>query len=127
MRLRQKQSLFVQLLPKLFFFANLHVWELTLGEGYIDLERMRAALKDILGREPSEDELRKVYGHKLDGCHPLKLGQDLNLFIHGRWIKKEHPAWHVIGAFWLTLHPLCRWGGGYGDYNHFSLKHGRRA
>jgi len=126
-RLAQKQVLFPRLLAVLIMSAESKGWELRLGEGYIDPERVREALKAILEREPTQVELREVYGHKLGGCHPLKLAQDMNLFIRGRWIKGDHPVWHEIGALWLSLHPLCRWGGDYGDYNHFSLKHGRRA
>ena len=125
MTLGQKQVLFPRLLAVLLMTAERRGWELRLGEGHIDLERVRAAL----GKHGILDDeiLADVYGHKLDGCHPLKLAHDYNLFVRGRWIKGDHPVWHEIGAFWLSLNSLCRWGGGYGDYGHFSLKHGRRA
>ena len=125
MRLGQKQVLFPRLLATLIMSAESKGWELRLGEGHIDLERVKKALEDLGITDTAS--IRRVYGHKLDGCHPLKLGQDFNLFIRGRWIKEDHPVWHEIGALWLSLHPLCRWGGDYWDFGHFSLKHGRRA
>ena len=135
MRLLLKQALFVELLSGLIRYAGPRGYILTLGEGHIDLPRLRGALKDILGRPPTPQEVRKVYGHRLSGTHPRKLGQDLNLFLlrRGRltWIRTAHPAWNDLGEYWLALDPLCRWGGKFksragkptGDYNHFSLAH----
>lgn len=103
MSLREKQSLFVFLLAKLVRFIESNGWELTLGEGF------RSDLK----------------GHMPGSLHYVKLAQDLNLFVGGKYIEGEHPAWPVIGSFWKSLHPLCAWGGDFvsRDFNHFSLAH----
>lgn len=131
--LRQKQSLFIALLAELIQYAESLGYQLTLGEGYIDLERVTKEVQKVASAWDTVP-IKGVYGHKLDGCHPLKLAQDLNLFLRGRWISTHHPAWDHLGAFWKSLCPLCCWGGDFkdeegnlvGDYNHFSLKHGGR-
>jgi hypothetical protein len=37
------------------------------------------------------------------------------------------PAWLEIGEEWERMHQLCRWGGRFGDANHFSLADSSRA
>lgn len=117
--LRKKQSLFVELLAKLIQFIYSHEgWELTLGEGF----------------RPDKK------GHMEGSLHYIRLAQDLNLFIFGKWIQNgKDPAWLEIGEYWESLHYLCRWGGRFGskdteilrftgkDSNHFSIAHGGKA
>ena len=105
MTLREKQSLFVRCLTRLLLFVELRGWELTLGEGT---------------REDGR-------GHMRGSLHYQRLAQDLNLFVDGEWISDgERDEWTQIGEHWESLHPLCAWGGRFGDANHFSLKHGGR-
>lgn len=91
------------LLAKLIRFVEEHGWEFTLGEGF---------------RSDGK-------GHMRGSLHYLKLAQDLNLFVSGKYIAGEHDAWPVIGNYWKSLHPLCAWGGDFAsrDFNHFSLTH----
>lgn len=123
MRLREKQSLFSRLLPRLLDFIHSHDgWETTLGDGHVE---------------------RQV-GHRVGSLHYYRLAQDINLFIDGKYIMDgKHPAWLEIGEFWEGLHDLCRWGGrfqtGYDpvenfpleftgkDSNHFSVTHDGKA
>lgn len=57
-----------------------------------------------------------------NSVHTLKLAQDLNLFKDGEFlIKPEDYA--PFGEYWKTLHPLARYGGDFGDYDHFSFEH----
>ena len=104
MTLRQTQTLFVQLLGKLIDFTYSSGYELTLGDGW---------------RADGQ-------GHMKGSLHYIRLAQDLNLFVGGVYITSDHPAWHKLGTYWTSLHPLCRWGGNFTakDYNHFSLTYG---
>ena len=68
------------------------------------------------------DAFAKV-GHMTNSLHYERLAVDLNLFINGVWITKDHPEWQFLGAYWKGLHPLNRWGGDIVqkvDLNHFS-------
>lgn len=55
--------------------------------------------------------------------HYEKLAQDLNLFVNDVYQAKDCKEWQWIGAYWKSLHPLCRWGGDFAsvDLNHVSL------
>jgi hypothetical protein len=106
--LRRKQSLLVRCLGHLILFATKKGYELTLGDG-----------------------LRKDgKGHREGSLHYTALAQDLNLFIDGEWITDGgDPAWTVLGTYWESLDPLCRWGGRFRsvDSNHFAVTHEGRA
>jgi len=108
MKLRKKQSLFVQCLALLFQFAALRGWELTLAEGYVG---------------DSIDEPHEKSPHLHHGNHFNRLAQDVNLFVGGKWVPDYTDQWKELGEFWTRLDPLCRWGGDWGDPNHFSLIH----
>lgn len=103
-----RQRLFVRLLGLLINYVywpeggRKDVWEFSLGEGF-DSERDG--------------------GHMHRSLHYVKLAQDLNLFVNGEYITDgDHPAYKEIGTFWESLHPLARWGGRFGDANHFSVE-----
>ena len=114
--LRMKQSKFVFLLAQLITWVYSHKgWELTLAEGYVG---------DTDAKDGDHDG-----PHMKGGAHYNRVGQDLNLFLDGQWITWHHAAWDAIGAHWLSLHPLCRWGGEFRtrDWNHFSLFHNGKS
>lgn len=116
MGLLQKQQLFVRLLGQLIGFVYTHpTWALTLGEGFVG---------QTDGADGDHDG-----PHAASGAHYTKLGIDLNLFVENVYVRGHHPAWDEIGATWLGLHPLCRWGGTFlsRDYNHLSIYHEGRA
>lgn len=110
--LLQKQQMFARYLGQILAFIHAHQdWAVTLSEGYVgDTD---AADADWDGP------------HMRSGCHYLKLAQDLNLFVSGVFVRGAHPAWDEIGATWLALNPLCRWGGTFAsrDWNHLSITH----
>jgi hypothetical protein len=109
--LRQKQSLLVGCLAKLLDFGLSQGWEFTLGEAYITNPRRTRSGREV------EDGV-----HMRNSLHYEKLAIDLNLFINGRWISDGgHPAWRDLGEYWESLDSLCRWGGRFGDANHFSI------
>jgi hypothetical protein len=63
---------------------------------------------------------RNPLEHMKDSLHYDKCAGDLNLFQNGKWLKdtKDHAA---FGDYWESLHPNCRWGGRYGDGNHYEI------
>lgn len=122
--LRVKQSLFLALESRLVLWVRDQGWALTPGEGLV-------ALTDA--KDGDHDG-----PHKAGGAHYTATGEDVNLFVGGTWTPDgyegghyvadgDHPAWKAIGAKWESLHPLCRWGGRWGDANHISVAHGGRA
>jgi hypothetical protein len=120
--LRQTQSAFVFCIGTLISFAYEQGWELTFGDGSIlpkgpdgKGRKARHALTGLPLRV--EDAV-----HMRDGQHYKALAQDFNLFIAGKWISDgDHPAWRALGTYWKSLHMDARWGGDFGDANHFSF------
>lgn len=57
-----------------------------------------------------------------NSLHTDRLAIDFNLFRNGVWLKTTED--HLpLGQFWEKLHPLCCWGGRFGDGNHYSITH----
>jgi hypothetical protein len=130
-----KQELFAQLLARLIQWIALNPgWRVRMGESRIlplgpDGKGRRA--RHVLTGLPVR--VRDLV-HMENGLHYQGLAADLNLFVYsaahpnGEYItSSEHPAWRAIGAWWEALHPLCRWGGRFGDANHISLTHGGKS
>lgn len=108
MTLGDKQRLFTNLLGKLIVWCYEQGYGLTLGEAY---------------RPP---ETAQYYANKgvgiVNSLHIIKLAIDLNLFKDGNYLSTTED--HLpIGEYWESLHELCRWGGRFGDGNHYSLEH----
>ena len=97
MTLRQKQSKFARLVPRLIDFAYEQGYEITLG--------------DALAHD----------GHIDGSFHYKKLAIDLNLFRDGRYLTstKSHEP---LGIYWESLDPECTWGGRFHnkDGGHYS-------
>jgi hypothetical protein len=115
MTLREQQSLFMKLLPRLIDHAYSLGYELTGGE----LERSKA-----------QAQANAASGAGIsNSLHLLSLAIDLRLFINGVWMQASEP-YMPLGTYWKTLHPLCRWGGDFKDEKgrpdpdggHFSLE-----
>lgn len=98
------QAEYLQHLGLLFHFATIKKIKLTQGRGYASKKA-----NDAVGGHP-------------ESTHLHRLGQDLMLHVDGEWIQGDHPVWHILGEFWKALHPKARWGGDWGDYNHFSFE-----
>lgn len=113
MTLRQKQSLFVQLIGKLIEFAYAQGYELSFGEAYRTPEQAILNAKKGIGIKNS--------------VHTDRLAVDFNLFKDGAFL--PHTAQHKqLGEYWESLHPDCRWGGRFNDGNHYSFTpDGKRA
>ena len=112
MTLREKQSLFALLVADLIRFAHAEGFDVTLGEAY---------------RSPEEAaRLAKAGKGIAKSLHTDRLALDLNLFRDGKFLASTE-AHRPLGHFWERLDTLCRWGGRFGDGNHYSLTHGGRA
>lgn len=112
MTLREKQSLFASLVASLITHAGALGYAVTLGEAWrSEWEALRLA-KVGLGIKRS--------------VHCDRLAVDLNLFKNGVYLTTS-DAHRPLGEWWEKQHPLCRWGGRFGDGNHYSFEHeGRR-
>jgi len=107
MSLREKQSLFASLVPRLIDQAIELGFEVTFGETWrSEAEAKRRGFEESLHRD--------------------RLAIDLNLFRGGEYLR-DSEDYRPLGDFWKGLHPLCRWGGDFNDGNHFSITHAGRA
>lgn len=110
MTLREQQSLFMRLLPRLIDFAYDNGYELTGGQ---------------LLRTQSEANANAASGAGIkNSLHRLGLAIDLNLFKDGKFLTTSDNH-RPLGEYWKSLHPLCRWGGDFKpkpDGNHYSLE-----
>lgn len=112
MTLRQKQSIFAALLPRLLDKALSMGFEMTLGETY---------------RSPEEAaRLAKLGKGIKNSLHTLKLAIDINLFRDGHYLSSTESH-RELGEWWeeqSTDEYECCWGGRFGDGNHYSISHG---
>jgi len=110
----------------------------TLGESYRTAEQAainslslydRARIRAIL--ETKYPVLADAIGSSTsrgikNSVHRDKLAQDLNLYKDDKWLE-DAADYLPYGEFWKSLHPLARWGGDFGDADHFSFEYnGRR-
>jgi hypothetical protein len=108
MTLREKQSLFCLLVGELLQHAYDENYSLTFGETY---------------RSPEEAERLARAGKGIrNSLHTVRLAIDLNLFKDGKFLASTEDH-RPLGEWWEQQHPLCRWGGRFGDGNHYSLEH----
>ena len=108
MSLSQKQRLFLRLTVEFFEWAHRQGYEFTYGEAY---------------RTPEQAALNAKSGKGIsNSLHCDRLALDPNLFIGGVY-QTTTEAWKPLGEHWEGLHPLCKWGGRFGDGNHLSLEH----
>jgi hypothetical protein len=115
MTLLAKQKLFVRLVCQLLEHANRTGYEVTFGETY---------------RPP---ETAKIYAMKGIGAehslHTKRIAIDLNLFRDGVYLTRSED-YAGLGRYWEQLSGpdhQCRWGGDWGDGNHFSIALGDQA
>jgi hypothetical protein len=109
--LREQQALFVQLVGRLIGWAYLNGFELTFGEAW---------------RTPEQALLNAKHGKGIaNSLHIDRLAIDFNLFLDGKFLS-DSANHKPLGTYWKSLHPLCRWGGDFGDGNHYSMEWGGR-
>jgi hypothetical protein len=110
--LLNKQFLFTAYVCRLIAQAFKLGYRVTLGEAYRTPEQAaRNAAKGV--------------GIK-NSLHTDRLALDVLLFDKdGRYLTRTED-YEPLGVWWETQHPLARWGGRFGDGNHFSFTHGGR-
>lgn len=108
MSLRAKQSRFARLVPRLIDKAFELGYEVTLGDAYRD-----SRVHGIFGQRKSYSRARSV--------HKLRLAIDLNLFKNDQYII-DSTGHRELGEWWVKQDPDARWGGEFGDYNHYSFE-----
>lgn len=112
MKLSTKQQEFNYQCSKLAVWAYEELGvRLTDGDAYRD------------PRPHGEFGTKKSYGASRS-CHKVRLARDYNLFVDGKYITNgDHEMYVKLGEKWESMHPLARWGGRFGDANHFSFEH----
>lgn len=111
MTLREQQAIFSRLAATLILRAYELGYEISLGEAY---------------RSPAEAARQAAAGRGIkNSLHTERLAIDLNLFRDGKWLQNSEDH-RPLGEFWEALHPLARWGGRFGDGNHYSLERNGR-
>lgn len=108
MLLGKQQELFMRLLPSLINKAHELGFEIRGGDLFRD------------PRLHGDFGTSKGYG-KARSCHKLKLAIDLNLMRDDTLVTST-SGHRELGEWWEQQHPLCRWGGRFGDGNHYSLE-----
>lgn len=101
MTLRKKQSLFAHMVGLLILKAVQLGYEVTLSEV----------------KRPVDAD----WGHP-KSTHKVSLAIDINLFLDGVYLRKTSDH-EQLGIWWEQQHDLCRWGGRFGDGNHYSFEH----
>jgi D-alanyl-D-alanine carboxypeptidase len=111
--LHQKQVLYTMLFGTFLQWIYSDVsrkWGVTWGEAY---------------RTPEQAALNAQSGKGIaNSLHTKRLAVDINFFIDGIY-QTDSAAYQVLGTYWKSLNPLCRWGGDFSkpDGNHFSIEH----
>jgi hypothetical protein len=107
MTLREARCAFTALLPNLIRQA--HALGLECAAGEIQRDPRVAALNARSGRG-----IRR-------SVHLQGLAIDLHLYRGGRYLTltEDHQQ---LGEWWEKQHPKARWGGRWGDGNHYSFE-----
>ena len=58
---------------------------------------------------------------KKNSLHKLSLAVDIDLYMNGVYLQKT-ISHLLVGGYWESLHPDCRWGGRFNDGNHYEFK-----
>jgi hypothetical protein len=109
MTLRELQSQFAALVPRLIDHAISIGYDVTLGDAFRDPR--------VFGQLGTQ----QGYGHP-SSAHKQRLAIDLNLFKNGQFMG-DTEAHRTLGEWWEKQHPQARWGGRFKDGNHYSFEH----
>lgn len=108
-------------------------FEYTIGEGYRTAEQAAINSLSLFDRAKVAALIESKYpvlaeairvsvsqGIK-NSVHTKRLAQDINLFKDGEFLVK--PEDYVpFGEWWKKQHPSARYGGDFGDFDHFSFE-----
>jgi hypothetical protein len=114
MTLGEKQELFAELQARLVLRAIALGYRVRMG----CVERTVTEQQHMIAQGKSKVKFKDA----AKGTHVNKIAVDINLFKDGLWLDRTED--HLpLGEWWEKQHPLCRWGGRFGDGNHYSLEH----
>ena len=112
MTLQSKQSRFVKEFSEFLIWVYSQGYEVTYGEFYRTEEQAALNAKKGVGIKNS--------------LHTVRLAADINLFKNGKWLTSTEDH-RPLGEKWESMGEDHRWGGRFGDGNHYSIEHeGRR-
>ena len=127
MTLRERQVIFSLNISKLTQFIFASGYECTEGESYRTPEQawLNALPKTstIVAKTPLGDlpYTLPVGGKGIKkSLHMFRLAKDFNLFKDGTYLV-DVESHRQFGEYWKTLHPDNKWGGDWGDGNHYSM------
>ena len=115
------QRLFTRNIALLIAWAYANGYELTFGDAFRSPQqaKLNSGKYGLIEKATGIITWFAKRGISLS-LHMLKLALDLNLFRDGRYLSKTEDH-HALGRYWESLHPLNRWGGRYGDGNHYEM------
>lgn len=114
--LQSKHAFFIALLIR---WAYAHGYELTFGDAYRDplLAKINSGLYGMIEKATGVITWLARRGSK-NSLHCDRLAVDFNLFRDGHYLSKTED--HLeMGRHWESLYVFNRWGGRYGDGNHY--------
>jgi len=100
----KEQAEFAKNVATLIFKMSQPPYSCTLGEAWRTKEQAEIYAKQGIGIK--------------DSLHCKRLAIDLNLFIDGVYAT-DGEAHKPFGDWWESLSPFNRWGGRWGDGNHY--------
>lgn len=107
MKLSEKQQIFAVNQAKLILYMNEKGYGCTLGEAW---------------RTPEMASIYAANGKGIkNSLHCIRLAIDINLWKDGVYLTTEEPH-RQFGEYWETLHENNRWGGRFGDANHYEMR-----
>ena len=115
MTLSEAQRLHVRMAGRLLVYLHTQGYEATWGQTL---------------RTQAEADANAAAGVGISkSLHLIGLAMDINLWRNGVYLT-DSVDYQVLGTYWKSLHPLCRWGGDFKDAqgrpkpdgNHFSIE-----
>jgi hypothetical protein len=88
---------------------------------YLLAEKLLPKIRE-LGFEYNFDEVmqHQEKGHKVGSLHYSGCAADINIYKNGeyQYLTETHRP---LGEYWESLDENCKWGGRWGDGNHYSF------
>lgn len=138
MSLQQMRVLFTHLVAQLLLYMDSQGFSPALNEcGRSDEQSVinslgedgRAKVAALLEHDYPALALAITNNGKANGIlfslHRDKLAVDIDLYKNGAYLPDD-ASHEQFGDWWEKQNPLARWGGRFGDGNHYSLEYGGR-
>ena len=135
MSLSDEQQQFASHLTDLFeYIRGMHGVTFTLGESWrsdvqAEVNALRLEERQIVAGllKDKFPGLSEAIGKSTsvgvkNSVHRLKLAQDINIFLNGEY-QEGGDIYKQIGEWWKKQHPAARYGGDWGDGDHYSFEY----